>query len=566
MANAKDYLELWRERYSFPSYIGDNFRLSEDGTIVLDNEKEWSEAQRILLQGSAVGTSKNFYLDPKPLFNKLGEIYTNIINSSFTSARTDSIKMNRNNMDYTNGSGLLVDQTPVYPFFCFLYGMSEETSSKDVYNDWYNENVVIDIISAISENNSIDDSKMPNVINIDYKLLQSKTFPSFVKTQYQNLQTYLEYYTGWYSNADYPSKFSTLFNEDSEDVENFWKKHWYCIRTTNAETSQVLEFYLPNEKFVEQFRLFKKKMLNKVRGLQLLMPQYHRRVEVEDLDENFWVISVILDAVVNALWGPYGLIDVVRQLILKVTQIEDFLGLSNLTGIELLYNGKDELYFDMYSRFLLSGLELKLKTQSGERIIKDIFKGHTEYVNRNSTTDGYDSREELFFGIQTNEIDSHEAGIETGTVYDSDIISSDGAVEVATGKKFISLSAIIDAINDEIENNKVGLGSYDYNIGAAHKKFFQKFDITPDGTLSPGDLKRIAEDNLNVYTGETLSAEEMDRFYKYASAKDYLLGLLEKKPTEESDEYKLLEDLHLIEEGNIKTNRKTSTKNKQNNK
>lgn len=556
MADAKDYLELWRERYSFPSYIGDNFRLSEDGTIVLDNEKEWSEAQRILLQGSAVGTSKNSYLDPKPLFNKLGEIYTNIINSSFASARTDSIKMNRNNMDYTNGSGLLVDQTPVYPFFCFLYGMSEETSSKDVYNDWYNENVVIDIISAISENNNIDDSEIPNIINIDSKLLKSKTFPSFVKTQYQNLRTYLEYYTRWYSNADYPSKFSTLFNEDSEDVENFWKKHWYCIRTTDTETSQELEFYLPNEKFVEQFRLFKKKMLNKVRGLQLLMPQYHRRVEVEDLDENFWVISVILDAVVNALWGPYGLIDVVRQLILKVTQIEDFLGLSNLTGIELLYNGKDELYFDMYSRFLLSGLELKLKTQSGERIIKNIFESHTEYVNRNSTTDGYDSREELFFGIQTNEIDSHEGGIETGTLYDSDIISSDGAVEVATGKKFISLSAIIDAINDEIKNNKVGLGSYDYNIGAAHKKFFQKFDITPDGTLSPGDLKRIAEDNLNVYTGETLSAEEMNRFYKYASAKDYLLGLLEKKPTEESDEYKLLEDLHLIEEGNIKTNAK----------
>lgn len=556
MADAKDYLELWRERYSFPSYIGDNFRLSEDGTIVLDNEKEWSEAQKILLQSSAVGTSKNFYLDPKPLFNKLGEIYTNIINSSFKSARTDSIKMNRNNMDYTNGSGLLVDQTPVYPFFCFLYGMSEETSSKDVYNDWYNENVVIDIISAISENNNIDDSEIPNIINIDSKLLKSKTFPSFVKTQYQNLQTYLEYYTRWYSNADYPSKFSTLFNEDSEDVENFWKKHWYCIRTTNTETSQELEFYLPNEKFVEQFRLFKKKMLDKVRGLQLLMPQYRRRVEVEDLDENFWVISVILDAVVNALWGPYGLIDVVRQLILKVTQIEDFLGLSNLTGIELLYNGKDELYFDMYSRFLLSGLELKLKTQNGERIIKDIFKSHTEYVNRNSTTDGYDSREELFFGIQTNEIDSHKKGIETGTLYDSDIISSDGAVEVATGKKFISLSAIIDAINDEIENNKVGLGSYDYNIGAAHKKFFQKFDITPDGTLSPGDLKRIAKDNLNVYTGETLSAEEMNRFYKYASAKDYLLGLLEKKPTEESDEYKLLEDLHLIEEGNIKTNAK----------
>lgn len=555
MADAKDYLELWRERYSFPNYISDNFRLSEDGTIVLDNEKEWSEAQKILLQSSAVGTSKNFYLDPKPLFNKLGEIYTNIINSSFTSARTDSIKMNRNNMDYTNGSGLLVDQTPVYPFFCFLYNTPEDATSKEVYNDWYNENVVTDIITAIS-NNNIDTSIVPNKITIDSKLLKDKHFPSFTKVEAVTLENYLNYYKKWYNKSDYKEIFNNLFNTSSDNPETFWNKHWYEIKAINSETLAQQTFYLPNEKFVEQFRLFKKKMLDKVRGLQLLMPQYHRRVEVEDLDENFWVISVILDAVVNALWGPYGLIDVVRQLIAKVTQIEDFLGLSNLTGIELLYNGKDELYFDMYSRFLLSGLELKLKTQSGERIIKNIFKSHTEYVNRNSTTDGYDSREELFFGIQTNEIDSHEEGIETGTLYDSDIISSDGAVEVAEGKKFISLSAIIDAINDEIENNKVGLGSYDYSIGAAHKEFFKKFDITPDGTLSPGDLKRISKDNSNVYTGEILSAEEMDRFSKYASAKDYLLGLLEKKPTEESDEYKLLEDLHLIEEGNIKTNAK----------
>ena len=523
MADAKDYLELWRERYSFPSYIGDNFRLSEDGTIVLDNEEEWSEAQRILLQGSAVGTSKNFYLDPKPLFNKLGEIYTNIINSSFKSARTDSIKMNRNNMDYTNGSGLLVDQTPVYPFFCFLYGMSEETSSKDVYNDWYNENVVIDIISAISENNSIDDSKMPNVINIDYKLLQSKTFPSFVKTQYQNLQTYLEYYAGWYSNADYPSKFSALFNEDSEDVENFWKKHWYCIRTTNTKTSQELEFYLPNEKFVEQFRLFKKKMLNKVRGLQLLMPQYHRRVEVEDLDENFWVISIILDAVVNALWGPYGLIDVVRQLILKVTQIEDFLGLDKLTGIELLHSDSDDMYFDMYSRFTLSGLELKLKTQNGERIIKNIFKGQSDTTDRKSTTDAYNSREELFAGIQFNEITPVENDLGSTGLYDSDLISSDDNIQLSGGNTgYLSLSTVIDAINNRIVDNGDKLSmTYDYSIGDG-QDFFSCLDITPDGTLTPNDLKQISEDIIGDFSN--LTQYELSRLVKYQNAKEFLIN------------------------------------------
>lgn len=531
MADAKDYLELWRERYSFPSYIGDNFRLSEDGTIVLDNEKEWSEAQRILLQGSAVGTSKNFYLDPKPLFNKLGEIYTNIINSSFKSARTDSIKMNRNNMDYTNGSGLLVDQTPVYPFFCFLYGMSEETSSKDVYNDWYNENVVIDIISAISENNNIDDSEIPNIINIDSKLLKSKTFPSFVKTQYQNLQTYLEYYTRWYSNADYPSKFSTLFNEDSEDVENFWKKHWYCIRTTNTETSQELEFYLPNEKFVEQFRLFKKKMLNKVRGLQLLMPQYHRRVEVEDLDENFWVISIILDAVVNALWGPYGLIDVVRQLILKVTQIEDFLGLDKLTGIELLHSGSDDMYFDMYSRFTLSGLELKLKTQNGERIIKNIFKGQSDTTDRKSTTDAYDTREELFAGIQFNEITPVEDNLGSTGLYDSDLISSDSNIQLSNGKNgYLSLSTVIDAINNRIVDNDNRLSvTYDYSNGD-YQDFFSNLDITPDGTLTPNDLKQLSLDVTGDFSN--LTQYELSRLSKYKDAKEFLIKKFEEQAQE----------------------------------
>jgi len=533
MADAKDYLELWRERYSFPSYIGDNFRLSEDGTIVLDNEEEWSEAQRILLQGSAVGTSKNSYLDPKPLFNKLGEIYTNIINSSFASARTDSIKMNRNNMDYTNGSGLLVDQTPVYPFFCFLYGMPEETSSKEVYNDWYNENVVIDIITAISDNN-INTNNIPNIITIDSKLLEDKHFPSFTKVEAVTLGDYLHYYTDWYTH--YKNTFCELFNTSSDTPEDFWNKHWYQIISIKSDTLEQEIFYLPNEKFVEQFRLFKKKMLNKVRGLQLLMPQYHRRVEVEDLDENFWVISVILDAVVNALWGPYGLIDVVRQLILKVTQIEDFLGLNSLTGIELLYNGDNELYFDMYSRFLLSGLELKLKTQSGERVIKNIFKSHSELSNRESTTDVYESREELFEATQFAEITSVESGYQFTGLYDSDLICSDDEVNINEKKGYISLSTVIDAINNAIvSDNGVDFGSINYDISPAYRDFFGNLDITPDGTLSPTDYKMIATDNQSVSSGATLTPEQIKRFKKYTLAKKYLEDLVNRIDITEGD-------------------------------
>lgn len=527
MADAKDYLELWRERYSFPSYIGDNFRLSEDGTIVLDNEEEWSEAQKILLQSSAVGTSKNFYLDPKPLFNKLGEIYTNIINSSFTSARTDSIKMNRNNMDYTNGSGLLIDQTPVYPFFCFLYNTPENVSSKEVYNDWYNENVVIDIITAISDNN-INTNNIPNIITIDSKLLEDKHFPSFTKVEAVTLGDYLHYYTDWYTN--YKNTFCELFNTSSDTPEDFWNKHWYQIISIKSDTLEQEIFYLPNEKFVEQFRLFKKKMLNKVRGLQLLMPQYHRRVEVEDLDENFWVISVILDAVVNALWGPYGLIDVVRQLILKVTQIEDFLGLDKLTGIELLHSGSDDMYFDMYSRFTLSGLELKLKTQNGERIIKNIFKGQSDTSDRNSTTDAYDTREELFAGIQLNEITPTINDMKSTGLYDSDLISSSSKVPLDDNNqevtKYLSLNTVIDAINNKIvSNNDAAKMTYTYSNSEC-KDFFAELDITPDGTLTPNDLKQLSLDVTGDFSN--LTQTDLSRLSHYQNAKTWLENNFEK--------------------------------------
>ena len=41
--------------------------------------------------------------------------------------------------------------------------------------------------------------------------------------------------------------------------------------------------------------------------IRLLMPQYARRVEVEDLNKNFWVIGQVLDTMATALFGKNGL-------------------------------------------------------------------------------------------------------------------------------------------------------------------------------------------------------------------------------------------------------------------
>ena len=136
MASAKDYLEKWRRLYSFPNYIAGNSYLTEDGYISLDNPTDWNYSQRVaLLKGNAVGTYDNNYLDPTPNFNSLGEIYTNIINAGFKSARTDSIKMNLLNMDFTNGRANGAVSVEPYEFFNFYGYETEDELSKNFFSE-----------------------------------------------------------------------------------------------------------------------------------------------------------------------------------------------------------------------------------------------------------------------------------------------------------------------------------------------------------------------------------------------------------------------------------------------
>jgi hypothetical protein len=112
---------------------------------------------------------------------------------------------------------------------------------------------------------------------------------------------------------------------------------------------------------------------NRENAIKLLMPQYRRRVEVEDLNKNFWVISTVLDATAEALWGNNGIVDIIRNLISEIVDLKSNLGISEVKNIELLHEGSNELYFDMYTRFNLNGLSLKLKSDIGDREIKNIF-------------------------------------------------------------------------------------------------------------------------------------------------------------------------------------------------
>jgi hypothetical protein len=41
------------------------------------------------------------------------------------------------------------------------------------------------------------------------------------------------------------------------------------------------------------------------------MPRYARRVEVEDLNKNFWVLSQVCDAIGEAIWREDGIVDAI---------------------------------------------------------------------------------------------------------------------------------------------------------------------------------------------------------------------------------------------------------------
>ena len=538
MANAKDYLELWRERYSFPNYITGHEYLTENGNAVSNTDTSWSAAQKLLLNGNAIGTPDKYYLNPIPLFNRLDHIYSDIVKKGFISARSDSIKMNVKNMDYTNGSSDTIKRAPKYPFFNFYGYDLDDVENKIFYAGEKGINGVylsqfLAPFGAEYQTGNIDGRIIHTIPKSEIEKRKTQTN----KTMLSELERFNNIYELW-NESEELEVISKRFNKNKYIL-------WGQYNIVDEASNSTVTYYAPSNEMLILYIQYCNHLAETFFGLQLLMPQYKRRVEVEDLNKNFWVISTILDAVVNTLWGPYGLIDVVRQLIAKVTQIEDFLGLSSLTGIELLYNGEDELYFDMYSRFLLSGLELKLKTQSGERVIKNIFKPHSENSDRKSTTDVYETRDELFEAIQFNEIISPKADYKSTGLYDSDLICSDDKIKISEKPTYISLSTVIDAINNAIvADDGVGFGSVNYDISPAYREFFGKLDITPDGTLSPTDYEIIATDNQSVSTGATLTPEQIERFNKYTLAKEYLEGLVN-KPNKKSDEIELLKNLKI---------------------
>lgn len=536
--NIRNYLESWRSRYSYPNYIGDNQFLTSDGKLVEDNLEGYSEAQETLLKGSAIGTASNYYLDPHPLFNRLGEIYSNILgNKAYSSARTDSIKMNRLNMDYTNGKTLRTVEKVEWD--CFKFISATQTESIYLAKNGNTLNNILNLVLAFKDRN-------PNseIIEIDVREVTSDEIKLI---KYYN-NTLVKNTLEEFNNILKEEKFESNPSISTDNNRYFLKLRF--VDPTDGVSSQT-EFTIPSKDYYKVYATYKNRKVSEHSGLQLLMPRYARRVEVEDLDENFWVIGQILDAVVKALWGPYGLIDVVRQIIYEVNKDKRE---DNVNDIKLLHDGSDDLYFDMYSRFTINDLQLKLITDSGERIIKNIFKPHTNKSDRkingkDTTTNGETSVPALFEEI-TEEMYGETYANDTNTdgtnilkdnvllygeghknftgLFDSDLARSVPVPENLNDKEgsnkiYVSLSTVIDAINDKIVHDDVHYSGYYYAKKANDKTFFNIFDPTlGDNTFSGEDYQALKSDVNNSLSNVIADKDMVNRLAKYEKSYNYL--------------------------------------------
>ena len=126
--------------------------------------------------------------------------------------------------------------------------------------------------------------------------------------------------------------------------------------------------------YVKETGIFPSNRLSKLNSyLNLLMPRYSRRVEVEDLDKNFWVLGQVCDALVEAVWRDDGIIDAINTIIKQLNKVTSevnlinlLLGLDGQTQVKLV----GDKFASMCQGYTLTNLYVNIQKGSGARQIK----------------------------------------------------------------------------------------------------------------------------------------------------------------------------------------------------
>lgn len=314
-----------------------------------------------ILGATAKGSEENFYLDPIPRLNKLGYIYSNIVSDigARISARTDSIKMNRDNMDYTNdresegkvydlsivsaydlnNDGVIgIDDANILLTYRAYKQIAVSSSIEEYFDKIFSKKIVSNEVSSLPPelinykpgyNTDYPDRIIANIEGESYFYSKQDNTDNYYLFIYQDKDEHntLDYYKNLFSN-----KLTIIENYESGNAVGAASSILKLIKDEGNGNP-----YITVEQLADNFGFYKTQSF-----LNLLMPQYKRRVEIEDLDENFWVIGQVLDAVVNSIFGKDNIIDIILNLIdrlndidLQINIINKMIGLGDEMSIQL---------------------------------------------------------------------------------------------------------------------------------------------------------------------------------------------------------------------------------------
>jgi len=172
-----------------------------------------------------------------------------------------------------------------------------------------------------------------------------------------------EYYDNMYPDSDNSIALKNLLNGDAQgtkekdylDPTPFINKKGINYLAARADEIKV---GIDNMDYTGQDKENESDILTTI--FNLLMPRYARRVEVEDLNKNFWVIAQTIDAILSAIWGHDGIIDIIQEIIkrqnnlyLKINDID--YTVKSLDQTICLLRPNFSSYFDDGTYFDLNG-------------------------------------------------------------------------------------------------------------------------------------------------------------------------------------------------------------------
>lgn len=408
----------------------DLFDLHMNPSKILGRKINFSE----IFGADAKGTEKNKYLDPVPYINK--------INRTYLQSRTDPMNMNVRHMDYTNDPEMLHLKQGMLEFakYCDINGdgligaddaalimrMIDINSNKD------GKNVEIERILV-----NVDDENPKHTLDeiiskMNYSPLSLRETGKFLypdRTQYiyniyepdvwrlylcievnqdgeDGLLTLFTNPNGIYGDKDTDSltiltKFLQLCSlEDGEGSLNRKAKELGVDFSFNLELAlHILACISSSSKGVNayvDYETFAYYLSNVASNhcIRLLMPQYARRVEVEDLNKNFWVIGQVLDTMATALFGKNGLFKINQTMANEIgelwqntsyiwnlivalndntNKLKNLLGIGNVTAVSWGIDGVREPKLSIVDNPRLDQFELIFDNQFGTRTVGQIF-------------------------------------------------------------------------------------------------------------------------------------------------------------------------------------------------